>query len=68
MAAAAEARHTFCVRADRADQGSAWTPATATIDGLSVAVLAGGDPRRSRAVRDQLVALWGEASSEMSGS
>jgi len=58
VAAAAEARHTFCVRADRADQGSAWTPATATIDGLSVAVLAGGDPRRSRAVRDHLVAAW----------
>jgi|GEM_PF-40037 siroheme synthase, N-terminal domain len=58
VAAAAEARHTFCVRADRADQGSAWTPATATIDGLSVAVLAGGDPRRSRAVRDQLVSLY----------
>lgn len=58
VAAAAEARHTFCVRADRADQGSAWTPATATIDGLSVAVLAGGDPRRSRTVRDQLVAAW----------
>jgi len=68
VAAAAEARHTFCVRADRADQGSAWTPATATIDGLSVAVLAGGDPRRSRAVRDQLVTLWGQASTEVSGS
>ena len=58
VAAAAEARHTFCVRADRADQGSAWTPATATIDGLSLAVLSGGDPRRSRAVRDQLLSLY----------
>ncbi|GAA2101547.1 hypothetical protein GCM10009841_17360 [Microlunatus panaciterrae] len=51
----AEANRTFCVRADRADQATAWTPATGQVDGVQVGVLAGGDPRRSRQVRDLLV-------------
>lgn len=57
VAAAAEERHTFCVRADKAERGSAWTPATGRVDGATVAVLADGDPRRSRALRDRLVQL-----------
>jgi sirohydrochlorin cobaltochelatase len=57
VAAAAQARHTFCVRADKADLGSAWTPATADIAGASIAVLASHDPRRSVALRNQLVEL-----------
>ena len=51
----AEAGHTFCVRADDAAHGSAWTPATGTRDGLTVAVLGRGEPRRSRRARDRLL-------------
>ncbi|NUU24057.1 MAG: uroporphyrinogen-III C-methyltransferase, partial [Streptomycetaceae bacterium] len=34
---------------------SAWTPASGRHDGLQVAVLAGGDPRRAAAVRDRIL-------------
>ncbi len=61
VAAAAEARHTFCVRADRGEAGSAWTPATATVSGATIAVQAAHDPMRARALRDRLVELLGEA-------
>lgn len=57
IAADAEARHTFCVRADRADAGSAWTPTTGEAGGATVAVLASHDPHRSRALRDRIVRL-----------
>ena len=55
VAEASEARHTFCVRADRADAGSAWTPATGAASGVTVAVLTGHDPRRAMRIRDRLV-------------
>lgn len=55
VAAAAEARRIFCVRADLGRGGSAVTPATGAYDGLSVGVLGGGDPGRSAAVRNVLV-------------
>jgi len=61
VAAAAEARHTFCVRADRGEAGSAWTPATATVPGATIAVQAAHDPMHARALRDRLVELLGEA-------
>ena len=53
----AEERHTFCVRADAADRGSAWTPATGEHDGLVVGVLGHHDPRRSRRARDRILAV-----------
>lgn len=53
----AEAHHRFCVRADDARAGTAWTPATADAHGLTVAVIGNRDPRLSRAVRDALVAV-----------
>jgi len=61
VVAAAEARHTFCVRADRGQAGSAWTPATATVPGATIAVQASHDPMHARALRDRLVELLGEA-------
>jgi len=61
VAAAAEARHTFCVRADRGEAGSAWTPATAVVPGATIAVQAEHDPRHARALRDRLVRLLGDA-------
>lgn len=51
----AEARRVFCVRADEGSAGTAVTPATGNHDGLLVGVLAGGEFRRSAAVRDGLL-------------
>ncbi len=56
VAAAAEAAHTFCVRADAAALGSAWTPAVETAGGLTVAVVGRRNPRRSVSVRDAVLA------------
>ncbi|MFI6147926.1 uroporphyrinogen-III C-methyltransferase [Streptomyces sp. NPDC051109] len=53
--AEAERRRIWCVRADDADAATAWTPATGRVDGVTVAVLSGNDPRRSAAVRDAVV-------------
>lgn len=55
VAAAAEERRIFCVRADSADGSSAWTPAVGRHDGVTVAVWGSRDPRRSVAVRDEVV-------------
>lgn len=54
IAAEAEERRIFCVRADIAREGSAVTPATFDHDGLSVGVLAGGEHRRSAAIRSAI--------------
>ncbi|MGN6577188.1 MAG: uroporphyrinogen-III C-methyltransferase [Nocardioides sp.] len=50
------ARKVFCVRADDATQATAWTPAVGRHAGVTVAVLANREPRRSAAVRDAVVA------------
>ena len=50
----AERRHLFCVRADIAREGSAVTPASFEYEGLAVGVLAGGDHRRSAAIRSAI--------------
>ena len=59
-----ESRRTFCVRADAADLGSAWTPATADVDDLSVAVIGRRDPRRSRIVKEAVVRALDSTPSE----
>ncbi|KAA0081298.1 uroporphyrinogen-III C-methyltransferase [Mycolicibacterium sp. P9-64] len=51
VVAEAERCHVFCVRADAARDGTAVTPASFEYDGLSVGVLAGGEHRRSAAIR-----------------
>ena len=56
VAAWAEQRRIFCVRADDAAGGSAWTPATGTVDGLIVGVVADRDPHRSARARTAAVA------------
>ncbi|MEU6895617.1 uroporphyrinogen-III C-methyltransferase [Streptomyces sp. NPDC046557] len=53
--AEAERERVWCVRADDASAATAWTPATGRVDGVTVAVLTGNDPRRSAAVRDAVV-------------
>ncbi|MFE9338766.1 uroporphyrinogen-III C-methyltransferase [Streptomyces sp. NPDC007063] len=67
IVAEAEARRVWCVRADDADRGTAWTPATGRSDGITVAVLtsgehgaAGRDPRRAAAIRDAVVVRLGD--------
>jgi uroporphyrin-III C-methyltransferase/precorrin-2 dehydrogenase/sirohydrochlorin ferrochelatase len=50
----AERHRIFCVRADIAVEGSAVTPATFDYAGLSVGVLAGGEHRRSAAIRSAI--------------
>ncbi|KRE31924.1 siroheme synthase [Mycobacterium sp. Soil538] len=50
----AETRRVFCVRADVAIEGTAVTPATFDYEGLSVGVLAGGEHRRSAAIRSAI--------------
>ncbi|ADU00004.1 uroporphyrinogen-III C-methyltransferase [Mycolicibacterium gilvum] len=51
IVAGAERRRIFCVRADIAVEGTAVTPATFEYEGLEVGVLAGGEHRRSAAIR-----------------
>ena len=79
VSAEAEARRTWCVRADDAAKATAWTPATGTTPatrtlpatgtagtgaaGVTVGVLS-GDPRYSAAIRDAVTA--GIASGEIS--
>ena len=47
----AEQQRCFCVRADKAAEGSAWTPATALVDGLALGVVGGREPHRSARAR-----------------
>ncbi len=54
VSVAAEERRIFCVRADDAAAATAWTPAVTRHEKLTVAVLAGGDPRRSAGLRDAI--------------
>jgi uroporphyrin-III C-methyltransferase/precorrin-2 dehydrogenase/sirohydrochlorin ferrochelatase len=55
VSAAAEDRRIFCVRADDATRASAWTPAVGRHAGVTVAVLGNREPRRSAAVRDEIL-------------
>lgn len=54
VAAHAEDARVWCVRADDAAASAAWTPAVARAGTVTVAVTAGGDPRRARALRDAI--------------
>jgi uroporphyrin-III C-methyltransferase/precorrin-2 dehydrogenase/sirohydrochlorin ferrochelatase len=54
VVAEAERTRIFCVRADIAVEGTAVTPATFSYAGLSVGVLAGGEHRRSAAIRSAI--------------
>jgi uroporphyrin-III C-methyltransferase/precorrin-2 dehydrogenase/sirohydrochlorin ferrochelatase len=54
VSAAAAERRVFCVRADDRHAATAWTPAVTRHGPVTVAVLSGGDPRRSMTVRDRI--------------
>src|SRR3954447_10094554 len=55
VAEAAESAGIWCVRADDAGQSAAWFAATGQTDGITIAVTAGGDPRRATNIRDAAV-------------
>lgn len=55
VASAAEAARVWVVRAGDASRSSAWSAAAGRVDGVSVAVIGGGDPRRAVSVRDGVV-------------
>jgi len=55
VAAEAEAKRIWCVRADDRDASAAWTPASGQVGEIGVAVTAGGDPRRAAGIRDAIV-------------
>ena len=55
VSAGAERRRIFCVRADDATRATAWTPAVGRHAGVTVAVLGNREPRRSAAVRDEIL-------------
>ena len=55
VSAAAEERRIFCVRSDDATRASAWTPATGRHEGVTVAVLGNREPRKSAAIRDEIL-------------
>ena len=54
IAADAETRRIWCVRADDASRSPVWTPASGTAGDVRVGVLS-GDPRRSAGIRDAIV-------------
>jgi len=56
ISALAEEQRIFCVRSDDAPKATAWTPAVGRHAGVTVAVLGNREPRRSAAVRDDILA------------
>ncbi len=56
VSTAAEERRIFCVRSDDAAMATAWTPAVGRHAGVTVAVVGNREPRRSAALRDQVIA------------
>ncbi|RNL87312.1 uroporphyrinogen-III C-methyltransferase [Halostreptopolyspora alba] len=50
----AEAARLWCVRADDRHASSAWTPASGAAAGITVGVVASGDPRRAAGLRDAI--------------
>jgi uroporphyrin-III C-methyltransferase / precorrin-2 dehydrogenase / sirohydrochlorin ferrochelatase len=55
VVAEADRSRVFCVRSDAGELGTAVTPAVGEHEGLTVAVLSGGEPRRSASVRTALI-------------
>ncbi|TDQ48772.1 uroporphyrinogen-III C-methyltransferase [Actinorugispora endophytica] len=55
VTAEAEAARIWSVRADDRHASSAWTPASGSTSGITVGVIAGGDPRRAAGLRDAVI-------------
>ncbi|WP_028648741.1 uroporphyrinogen-III C-methyltransferase [Nocardiopsis sp. CNT312] len=54
VAEEAEGARVWCVRADDRHASSAWTPASGSAGGVTVGVVASGDPRRAAGLRDAI--------------
>jgi uroporphyrin-III C-methyltransferase/precorrin-2 dehydrogenase/sirohydrochlorin ferrochelatase len=54
VAAAAAEQRIWCVRSDSAEDSAAWLSAVTRVDDVTVAVNAGGDPRRASELRDAI--------------
>lgn len=55
VAEESENARVWCVRADDRHASSAWTPASGSANGITVGVVASGDPRRSAGLRDAVI-------------
>jgi uroporphyrin-III C-methyltransferase/precorrin-2 dehydrogenase/sirohydrochlorin ferrochelatase len=55
VAEESEDSRVWCVRADDRHASSAWTPASGSANGITVGVVAAGDPRRSAGLRDAVI-------------
>jgi uroporphyrin-III C-methyltransferase / precorrin-2 dehydrogenase / sirohydrochlorin ferrochelatase len=62
VAAEAERSRIWCVRADDAGASAAWTPAVAKHGQVTIAVTAGGDPRRSARLRSAVALALADGS------
>lgn len=62
VAAEAERRRVWCVRADNAAESAAWTPAVTRHGKITVAVTADGDPAQSQALRAAISLALAEGS------
>ncbi|MGD0374060.1 MAG: uroporphyrinogen-III C-methyltransferase [Streptosporangiaceae bacterium] len=62
VAAEADRRRIWCIRADDAAASSAWAPAATRYGDISVAVTAGGDPRRAQRLRAAIALALAEGS------
>ena len=62
VAQEAERSRVWCVRADDATASAAWVPAVTRHGEVSVAVTAGGDPRRSQRLRAAIAAALADGS------
>lgn len=61
VSAAAQQARVFCVRADLASRGTAWTPATTRIGEFTVGVVGNRDPRGSMELRRRIVEVLATA-------
>jgi uroporphyrin-III C-methyltransferase/precorrin-2 dehydrogenase/sirohydrochlorin ferrochelatase len=68
VAAEAERDRVWCVRADDARTSAAWTPAVARHGEVTVAVTAGGDPRRAQRIRAAVQLALADGALPMRGS
>ena len=60
VAALCAEQRIWCVRSDDHTKSDAWVPAVARVDEVVVSVTSGRNPRRSVALRDEVVARWRE--------
>lgn len=56
VAAEAEQRQIFCLKGGDPDASTAWAPAVAQVDDVTVAISGGGDARRAAVLRDAVAA------------